>query len=246
MPWGAAIAAVGAIAAGSMEAGAASDAADSQARSSAAQIAEARRQFDLTRSDNEPFRQAGVGAIGAQSGLLGIGGDPAAQQAAFQRWRDSTGYQFGLSESLRGIEQSAAQRGGLYSGAAMKALQDRASQVANQGFGTYFNQLGALAGQGQNANDNNQTASGNFMNAYGSASQNAANARSSAYQQQGQAWGNTLNQLGGIYNYQRNGGFNTGGGGGNTGVPAQGSGTMSSFGGSPSYSSGGAGTFWGY
>lgn len=203
---------VGSIAGGLIASGGARSAANTQAQSSAAQIAEARRQFDLTRSDNQPFRQAGVGAIGAQQNLLGIGADPGAQDAAFQRWRDSTGYQFGLNESLRGVQQSAAQRGGLYSGAAMKALQDRASQIANQGFGTYFNQLGALAGQGQAANQNNQQASNSFMTSYNGASQNAANARSSAYQQQAGAWGNTLNQLGGIYGYYHAPGGSGGGG----------------------------------
>jgi hypothetical protein len=141
--------------------------------------------YDTTRADNEPFRQAGVGAIGAQQNLLGIGAAPGAQDAAFQRWRDSTGYQFGLGESLRGIEQGAAARGGLYSGAAMKALQDRASQVANQGFNTYFGQMGALAGQGASANVNNQQAGQAYGAAFGNATTAAGNARASAYQQYG-------------------------------------------------------------
>lgn len=205
---------IGSVAGGLIASRGAGRAADAQQRASDAQIAEARRQFDLTRSDNEPFRQAGVGAITAQQALLGLGADPAAQEAAFARWRNSTGYQFGLNESLRAVQQGAAARGGLYSGAAMKALQDRGSQVANQGFGTYFGQIGALAGQGQVANAANQQAGASFINAYGTASQNAANARASAYQQQANAWGGVLNDLGGLYGYGRAGGFGGGGFGG--------------------------------
>lgn len=212
---------VGSIAGGLISSRGASRAANAQDRASEAQIAEARRQFDLTRGDNEPFRQAGVGAITAQQALLGLGADPAAQEAAFARWRNSTGYQFGLNESLRGVQQSAAARGGLYSGAAMKALQDRASQVANQGFGTYFNQIGALAGQGQAANANNQQASQSFMGSFNSATQNAANARASAYQQQAGAWGGVLNQLGGIAGYY-------GGQGGGSGFMPNGGGAFNS------------------
>lgn len=225
---------VGAVAGGLIANHGARGAARSAEESAAAQIAEGRRQYDQTRSDNEPFRQAGVGATGAQQNLLGIGADPRAQDAAFARWRDSTGYQFGLDESLRSVQQGAASRGGLFSGAAMKALQDRGSQVANQGFGTYFNQIGAVAGQGQAANNSNAQAGQAYASNFGNATMAAGNARASAYQQRAGAWGDTLNQLGGAYGYY--------GGGGNTGVPAQGSGT----GFYPTYASGGPNTFWGH
>lgn len=57
-------------------------------------------------------------------------------------------YQFLQDEGMRGIERSAAARGGLGSGQTMVALQDRAQNVAAGEFGNQFNR--ALGGYGVN------------------------------------------------------------------------------------------------
>ena len=43
------------------------------------------------------------------------------QQSAFAQWRSTPGYQFNLDEGRKQLESSAAARGGLYSGAALKS-----------------------------------------------------------------------------------------------------------------------------
>lgn len=50
------------------------DAADSQAAAGQASIAEQRRQFDLARQDQAPYRQAGSQAVNRLSQMLGLGG----------------------------------------------------------------------------------------------------------------------------------------------------------------------------
>ena len=79
--------------------------------------------------------------------------NPAAAPGAtnFSDFTNSPDYQFNLQENLKAVEGGAAARGGLYSGAAMKALQDRGAGVASQQFSNYTNRLAALAGIGQTA-----------------------------------------------------------------------------------------------
>lgn len=114
---------------------------------------------------------------------------------------ESPGYQFRRQEGTRGLERSAAARGGAFSGNALRALADFNSGLASQEFGTYFNQLASVAGIGQTAT--NQTA------AYGAdhaanASRNAlyaGEARASGITDRANAIGDGLNQLGRIGGY---------------------------------------------
>jgi hypothetical protein len=86
------------------------------------------------------------------------------QQAAtnaFDIFKQSTGFQNRFNSAMDGVSSAFAGAGGFQSGAAMKALQDRAGQVAGDEFANYMNALGAqqavgagsassLAGVGQN------------------------------------------------------------------------------------------------
>ena len=115
---------------------------------------------------------------------------PTTQQSAangFDTFRNSTGYQFRLNEGLDAVNSGYAGAGTLQSGAAMRAINDYAQNVASGEFGNYLNALGsqqavgagsasALAGVGQNfagtvINSNNQNAA-NQANALIAKSQN--------------------------------------------------------------------------
>lgn len=124
----------------------------------------------------DPYIQRGNQAGSILQGLI-MGGQGA--QDAFRTFQNSTGYQSTLSEALGSVNSNAYARGMGDSGATIKALQDRAGQVAQGSFGQFTNILGnqqaaglsgasALAGVGQNyansisANNNAAaTASGN-------------------------------------------------------------------------------------
>ena len=158
----------------------AADNASSAAANAAAQNNALQGQiYDSNKALETPFINAGDAAETELSGFLGLGGDPAATQAAFQKYLDSTGYQFDLSQGLDAVAQSKAASGLLGSGSLVKALDAFGTGLAQQYGQQYVNNLeyetgvgangaNALAGQGQayanavSANNNSAaTASGN-------------------------------------------------------------------------------------
>lgn len=77
---------------------------------------------------------------------------PMSQSAAFAQFRSTPGYQFGLNEGAGQIQASAAARGGLNSGATLKALQRYGNDYADQqGYTPYMNKLAGLFGGAQTA-----------------------------------------------------------------------------------------------
>lgn len=88
----------------------------------------------------------------AQSGdyisqLLGIQGDTGAN-SAFNKYLDSTGYNFALNQGTNAITSNAASRGLLDSGATGKALTGYGQQLGGQYFNQYIQQLLGLGTQG--------------------------------------------------------------------------------------------------
>ena len=140
----------------------ANNASQAEQRGIQAGIDEQRRQFDLSRADQMPWLASGVSALGRLN-------DPNAFTA-------SPSYNLVRNEALNGVQNSAAARGGLFSGNAGRALQDRAANVASQEYGNWFNQQSNLAGLGQTSAQN-----------LGSLGQNNANNVSNLLNQQGNA-----------------------------------------------------------
>lgn len=121
------------------------------------------------------------------------------QQEAFARFRSTPGYQFGLDTGRLQLESSAAARGGLYSGAALKALQQYGNDYADQqGYTPYMNRLASLAGMGQTANAQNAQMGMNYANQAGANLVNAGNARASGLQNSANAWSNGIGNVVGI------------------------------------------------
>lgn len=92
-------------------------------------------------------RSLGRDAQWRQASLLGIGGKEAAD-AAMQGFTTSPGYEFQLSEGLKAADRSAAARGGLLGGRAIKAAESFGSGLAAQEYGNYWNRLAGVAGAG--------------------------------------------------------------------------------------------------
>lgn len=146
----------------------------------------ARYMYDTARSDYAPFRQAGVKAIGQLSSLLD---NPAGV-------RDLPGYQFGMGEGTKAIERSAASRGGLYSGATLKALQRFGQDYADTQMDRQYNRLAGIAGTGMTATGGTTSAGQNYASQAGGAYQGAGNARASGYiGRQGAVMGGVNNYL---------------------------------------------------
>lgn len=110
----------------------------------------------------------GTNAGNGISAMLGLGGDPAAQNQAFQNFRNSTGYQFGLDQGAGAITGSAATKGLLNSGATAKALDTYGQNYANTQYQNYTNLLsgqqnagnqaaGVISGAGQQSTSNSNS-----------------------------------------------------------------------------------------
>lgn len=130
-----------------------------------------------------------------------------ARDFGMQDFTQDPGYQFRLDEGQKAIERSAAARGGLQSGAALKAAarygQDMGSQEYQNAFNRYqtnrTNQLNPLLG----LMNTGIGAANNLTNAAGAQGQNQANAINDrgAYAASGQvgsanAWGNAIGSIG--------------------------------------------------
>ncbi len=140
----------GSLVGGLISAGGARSAASTQAAATRAGIAEQRRQFDLTRKDLWPWRERGRQSLNRLRILLGVGPRPEQESLramygtltepfTAQDFRTSPGYEFRLGEGQKALERSAAAAGGLYSGAAGKALQRYGQQFASEEFMNAFN-----------------------------------------------------------------------------------------------------------
>lgn len=136
------------------------------------------------------------------------------QAQAFDAFRATPGYQFGLDQGVRALDSSAAARGGLFSGKAAKELTKFGTDYADQqGFTPYYNRLAGIAGIGQTATAQNnslgQATAGNVGNALIS----AGNARASGIQGRANARGETLSGLAGAigYGYGNSGSWGWGG-----------------------------------
>lgn len=166
-------------------------------------IAYQQAQAAQARADNEPWRAAGVTALNKLAGMPDFTG------AGLQ---NEPGYQFALNEGMKGVTNSAAARGGLLSGAALKAASqynnDYASAKFNDAFSrdaTNKNRLASIAGIGQTAAGQNASASNALGSSIGNTLTNTAfgvaqnqlaagNARASGYVANGNALTNGLSQ----------------------------------------------------
>lgn len=117
------------------------------------------------------------------------------------------GYQFRLKEGQRGIENSAAARGGLMSGNFLKAAQQYGQDYASNEFANIANRYSALSGVGQSTNAQLQQAGQNYAGAYGQNVQNAGAARASGYAGQANAWTGAMSNALGGYGAYKNGYF---------------------------------------
>lgn len=116
-------------------------AAKAQAAAQQAAINEQRRQYDTTRADFAPWRQAGTNALAQLA-------NPS------QNFMASPDLEFRRSQGMEGIGNSFAARGGAFSGNALRALNEYNSNLASGEFGNWWNRQAGLAGVGQAATGN--------------------------------------------------------------------------------------------
>jgi len=128
------------------------------------------QQYEQTRQDLEPWRKAGEGALNKLIPLSEY------QKFGMDQFQQDPGYAFRLSEGQKTLDRSAAARGGLISGGALRAAtrygQDMGSQEYQNAFNRYqiernaqLAPLQSLAGIGQTtATQLGQTGAANAAN----------------------------------------------------------------------------------
>lgn len=106
---------------------------------------------------------------------------PSTQPTAgnMDRFFTSPDYQFRLSEGIRANDQSAAARGGAFSGDAIRANTEYGSNLAAGEYNNYVSRLMQLAGFGAQQTQQAQSSLLNFGNQAATNASNAANARAS-------------------------------------------------------------------
>jgi len=189
------------------QAGAARDAANAQLTASREANALQQRMYEEGTARQQPFLQGGTEDYNRLRSLMS--GGPEASQQFLQM---DPGYGFRLSEGMKVLDRQAAARGGLMSGAALKAAQRYGQDYASNEFGNAYNRLAGLAQIGPSAagvmntlGQNYATATGqNLMaggQAVGQGYMNAGAARASGYIGGANAISGGLGQY---LNYQQN------------------------------------------
>lgn len=196
---GAAIVGGASIYAANKASSAAKQASAAQTESNNAALAEQARQYDQTRADQAPWREAGSAALEQLSRAFGLNTGPNGTNGApdASAFTTSPGYEFRRNESLRAVTGNYAARGLLESGNIGKGLIDYAGNAASQEFGNWFNQLSGIAGVGQTATQATSAAGANAANQRTGILQNEGEQRASSIATRGGIGAGLIGQLGG-------------------------------------------------
>jgi hypothetical protein len=184
---------------GLMGSSAAKHAAAEQAATSRAAIAEQQRQYNQTRADQQPWRQAGAAA------LTDLSNKDNFKNFSMNDFQQDPGYQFRQDEAQKALQRSALARGGMMGGGFAKALDARTQDLASQEYGNAFNRFNAnrdslqnrlsgLAGIGQNANSQVAQAGQNAANNTSELLTGIGNAQAGATMGAANTWGNAIGQ----------------------------------------------------
>lgn len=201
MPWGAAIAAVGAIGGAVISSNGAKSAANAQASATHNALEEQQREFDTNQANQQPYLDAGKAALGQYQTEINK------PTTAADVMANDPGYQFGLDQGQTALDRKIAAMGGRVSGAALKATDQYATNYATTGYNSAYqrsqdrlNRLAALAGIGQTATQASAASGQASTNAMTGLLTNQGDASAASTLAQSNIWGNAGNQLAAIAN----------------------------------------------
>ncbi|CAB4134345.1 hypothetical protein UFOVP266_49 [uncultured Caudovirales phage] len=229
---GAVIGAGASLIGASMASSAAQKAADTQAASSDKAVALQREMYLKNLELNKPFREAGLTAQNQLLTYLGLNKDTSAPgygaaTGGFtpEKFTADPGYAFRLKEGLKGLNASAAAKGGMISGNALKAAmeygQDLGSQEYQNAFNRYYKEreamltpLQSLTGTAQTTSSELGTAGQRYASTAGQNIENAGAARASGYTGAANAWNRGLEGAANAFTRGMTNNYWYGGGGG--------------------------------
>lgn len=189
---------------------AAGKAAKAQTQAADQSAALQREMFNKQVELQAPFREAGLTAQNKLMQYLGLSGAPGdagygkyAGDFSMQDFTTDPGYAFRLAEGNKALDRTAAARGGLLSGGAMKAAQRYGQGMGSQEYMNAFNRyqtnranqlnpLQSLMGAGQTGANTLTAAAGTLGTNLAENALGAGNARASGYVGQANALTNAL------------------------------------------------------
>ena len=205
MPWSFIIPAAASLIGGSMQANAASSAARTSADATNQATQLQRDMFEQQQKNQAPFLAAGQTALNALTPL-------ATNYTPFgmDQFTQDPGYAFRLKEGQRALDASAAARGGLISGNALRASQRYGQEMGSQEYQNAFNRyqaernarlnpLQSLAGVGQTSAQQLGAAGQNYASNVGNALANQAAISGNAGMVGASAYGSALSGIGNAY-----------------------------------------------
>ena len=194
MPWGAAIAAGAAIVGSKMQSDSAEDASNAQQASSQAGIDSQERMFDKSIALQQPYMDAGYGALTGLQGLTTPEGRAQALQGYYGGQEFAEQQKQQESQAMR----NAAMTGGVRSGNNQVALASIAPQLGQNYLSNQYNQLTGLANMGMGASSQGAQSANYLGSSMNQAQQNIGQAQAQNYLAQGNIASNTIGTLGGI------------------------------------------------
>jgi hypothetical protein len=171
---------------------------------------------------NAPWREAGLTGQNRLMQLLGLGGDAGAagygkysRDFGMQDFQQDPGYAFRLSEGQKALDRSAAARGGLISGGALKAATRYGQDMGSQEYGNAFNRyqtnrtnqlqpLGNLMASGQAATNQQAAQAGQYGQNAGNLIGQAGQATAAGQMGAANTWNNALGTMASTYQNQNN------------------------------------------
>lgn len=218
----------GAIGGALISSNAAGNAADAQAGAAGAASQLQYDEYQQTRKDQAPWREAGSQALTQLQNQL----PDMTRNFTSADFQQDPGYQFQLQQGQSAIQRSAAARGLMSSTGTMKSLNDYSQGVANQDYQQArnnfvqnqqqrYNSLASIAGVGQQAVNQTSAAGMNYANNAGQNMIGAGNAAAAGMVGQANAYSGAIGQ--GMNTWMNNNAMdrmfpqNNGGGGGGGG-----------------------------
>ena len=195
-----------AVVGGMMQSDAAGKAAGAQSAAADRANATELQMYNQNRADQQPWREAGQTALGQLSAGTADGGD-FNRDFTLADFTKDPGYDFRMQQGQRGLDASAAARGGALSGAAIKASdrynQDYASGEFQNAYNRFnadrtarFNRLSSLAGVGQTATNQVGAQGAQVASNVANNQTGQGNAQASSYIGQGNAMAGAAGTLG--------------------------------------------------
>lgn len=205
--------AIGAVGGGLIAANATKSAAGTAAASADRASALTNDQYQQTRADQAPYRDAGYTSLAQMSKGTEAGGE-FNRNFTMADYTADPGYAFRLQQGEQGINRAAVAGGNRYSGATLKALAGYNSNMASQEYGAAynrfqndtsarFNRLASIAGTGQTATNQTASAGASAAQTQAQATMAAGNARASGYTGVANAMTGTIGTLANGYQQQQ-------------------------------------------